>query len=106
MVELLEVRMPIVTCGWTKRETIGHIDLGFGFLSTHRGKGYAFEAASATIAYAKSMPGVRKIVAIMAPDNEGSGRLLEKLGFCFECMIRLSDNALEVKIYALTMPSS
>lgn len=40
---------PIGICGLLKRETLNDIDIGFAFLPQYTGKGYAFEAASATL---------------------------------------------------------
>jgi ribosomal-protein-alanine N-acetyltransferase len=38
-------------------------------------------------------------VAITSPDNEPSGRLLEKLGLRFEGMARLSEGGAEIKLF-------
>ena len=43
---------PAGLCGLIKRDTLGDPDLGFAFLAAHRRKGYALEAARATLAYA------------------------------------------------------
>jgi len=42
---------------------------------------------------------LERIVAITAPDNVASIRLLEKLGFRFERLFRLQDQAPEVRLY-------
>jgi len=44
--------------------------------------------------------GLGRIVAITSPDNDGSIRVLEKLGMRFEGMIQLSDDEPEVKLFA------
>ena len=44
--------------------------------------------------------GLRRIVAIAAPDNDASIRLLEKAGLKFERMIRLSEDEPEIKLFA------
>lgn len=103
LVERREAAVPIGICGLIRREGLDDIDLGFALLSVYRGHGYALEAAAATLAYAKSALGAARIVAITSPDNEYSRRLLEKLGFCFECMIRLPNNPAEVKLYAVIL---
>ncbi len=94
---------PLGICGLIKRETLADIDLGFAFLSAHHRQGYAFEAATATVAYAKSVLGLARMVAVVSPDNEGSCRLLEKLGFCLERVTCLSENAPAVKLYAVPL---
>ena len=49
------------------------------------------------------MLGVHRLVAVTALDNEGSRRLLEKLGFVFERTTRLSDDAPEVNLYGIAI---
>jgi len=100
LVELKCGSIPIGICGLIKRNSLEDIDLGFAFLQTHWRKGYAYESASATMAYGKKVFDLRRIVAIVAQGNDPSDRLLEKLGFRFERMIRLSEAAPEIKLYA------
>lgn len=71
---------PIGTCGIVKRPTLENVDIGYGFLTRHTGKGYAYEAAKATLDYAMNDLNIKKIVAITSPNNDKSKRLLEKLG--------------------------
>jgi RimJ/RimL family protein N-acetyltransferase len=40
------------------------------------------------------------VVAVVNPENQSSIRLLEKLGFQFEKMVRLSEDAAEIKLFA------
>lgn len=76
-------------CGLIKRDTLDDVDLGFAFLPQARGGGYAYEAASATMTYARETLNLRRIVAIVSPGNERSIGLLKKLGFRFEKSLRL-----------------
>jgi RimJ/RimL family protein N-acetyltransferase len=103
LVERKDDRIPIGICGLIKRDSLADVDLGFAFLSVHRRQGHAFEAASATLSYAKKVLGLEKVIAIMSPDNDASARLLEKLGFHFERMTQLSDNGPELKIYTVSV---
>ena len=64
-------------------------------------KGYGFEAASATLAYGKEQLGLKRIVAITSVENEGSSRLLEKVGMRFERMIMLPNDGEEIKLYGV-----
>jgi RimJ/RimL family protein N-acetyltransferase len=100
LVELKEERVPIGICGLIKRESLDDIDIGFAFLPAYWRRGYAFESASATMSYGKNKFGLKRLVAVMAPDNNASDRLLGKLGFRFERMVQLSNGAPEVKLYA------
>ncbi len=76
-------------CGLIKRDTLDDVDLGFAFLPQWRGGGYAYEAAEATLTYARETLNLQRIVAIVSPGNERSIGLLEKLGFHFETSLRL-----------------
>ena len=98
--ELKEPRVPIGICGILKRETLPDPDIGFAFLSEYRNHGYAFEAAAATMKYARETLGLEQILAITSPDNVASERLLNKLGLKFERMIRLANDAPEIKLFA------
>jgi RimJ/RimL family protein N-acetyltransferase len=91
---------PIGICGLVKRDGLEDVDIGFAFLPKFWGKGYACEAASAVMAYAKSVVGLERIVAITAVDNESAARLLEKIGLRFEKMVRLSDDGEEIRLFA------
>lgn len=71
-------------CGLLKRPTLDDIDLGYAFLPEARGRGYAQEAAAATLAHGQRALGLRRIVALTAPANVRSITLLERLGFQFE----------------------
>ncbi|MEO8349165.1 MAG: GNAT family N-acetyltransferase [Acidobacteriota bacterium] len=91
---------PIGICGLVKRDGLEDVDVGFAFLPEFWGKGYAYEAASAVMTYAKSVVGLKRIVAITSIDNESSARLLEKIGLRFEKMVRLSEEGEEVRLFA------
>ena len=97
---------PIGMCGLIKRDALPDVDLGFAFLPAYRGNGYAFEAARAAIDFAWARLGLARLVAITAPDNDDSVRLLERLGFRFERMLRLADDAPAVRLYAARQPRS
>ncbi len=71
-------------CGLLKRPTLDDIDLGYAFLPEFRGRGYAQEAAIATLAHGQRAHGLKRIVALTAPQNARSLALLERLGFRFE----------------------
>lgn len=100
LVELKDDGIPIGLCGLIKRDGLNDVDIGFAFLPNYRSQGYAYEAAAATMAYGKDVINLQRIVAITSPDNEASGKLLEKLGMRFEKVIRLSEGAEEVKLFS------
>jgi len=100
LAELKDDRTPIGICGLIKRESLKDVDLGFAFLPKYWGNGYAYESASALMAYGKNALGLYRIVAVTTPDNHSSIKVLEKVGFKFEQMVRLSVDAPEVKLFA------
>ena len=79
LVELKAGADPIGMCGLLKRETLEDVDLGFAYCPRFWRRGYAHEAASAVMAYAKATLGLKRLLAVTAPDNVASIGLLEKL---------------------------
>ncbi len=94
----------IGTCGLTKRDFLDIPDFGFAFLPEFTGKGYAFEAAEATLAYAGSALGIKELAAITLPLNTRSIRLLLKLGFAFKKS--LFEDREQLDLYRITLKSS
>ncbi len=100
LVELRKDKTPIGICGFVKRDTLPDVDIGFAFLPQHWSQGYAFESARAAFDYGKSVLGFKRILAITTKDNEASAELLVKVGLKFECMIRLSNEEDENKLFS------
>lgn len=100
LVELLASAEPIGICGLLKRDELDDVDVGFSLQPAYWSRGYAFEAASAVIAYARETLGLQRLVAITSMHNERSGRLLGRLGFAFERTIRLGPSGEELKLFA------
>jgi RimJ/RimL family protein N-acetyltransferase len=99
LVLLKETSESIGMCGLIKRDGLEDVDIGYAFLPRYWSRGYAVEAARATKAYAKDMIGLKRIVAIVDPANEGSIRVLEKIGLRYEKMVRLSADDIELKLF-------
>lgn len=59
-------------------------ELGYLLGGAHFGRGYATEAAGALQRHAVSAWGLSALVALTHPENAGSHRVLEKLGFAEE----------------------
>jgi ribosomal-protein-alanine N-acetyltransferase len=59
----------------------GMVEIGYTLLPTARGKGYAIEAVRAAFDWATRVHGVRRFRASVAPDNDRSLNLIDKLGF-------------------------
>jgi RimJ/RimL family protein N-acetyltransferase len=100
LVLLKESQTPIGICGLLKRDCLDDVDVGFAFLPQFWSRGYAFESASAVMAYGQEALRIGRIVAVVSPDNRGSIRLLEKLGLRFETMVRLFQDSPEIKLFA------
>jgi len=88
-------------CGLLKRDGMEHTDIGYAFLTRHHGKGYAREAATATVAHARNVLRLGTLQAVTALENPASIGLLEKLGFKFDRLITLPDIATESRLYVL-----
>jgi len=99
LVQLKTNQAPLGMCGLLKRETLEDVDIGFAFLPEFWDQGYAFEAAAGVLSYAKDVLKLPRIVAITNKDNDASGKLLEKLGFHFNRLIKLSDDKAELKLF-------
>ena len=100
LVEQQESRAPIGICGLLKRDALDDVDIGFAFVPESWSKGYAFESASATLAYAHDTHRLTRVVAIASPDNVASINLLVKLGFHFDRMVLMPGDKTEVKLFA------
>ena len=92
--------IPVGMCGLIKRDTLENIDLGFALSPVFTGNGYAFEAAFATLNYAKTVLKLERIIAITTTENKNSINLLEKLKFVFEKMVRLSYEEEELMLFS------
>ena len=60
------------------------IDLGYRLAKNFWGKGIATECGKASLDYGFHQLGLRRIIAIIMPQNTASFRVLEKLGFHYE----------------------
>lgn len=67
-------------CGLVKRPQLNDPDIGFAFLPQYWNQGYAFESAAAALHHGREELGLETIVGIVAPGNQPSIKLLEKLG--------------------------
>ena len=100
LVALKDRGTPIGLCGLIKRDSLEDVDIGFAFLPAFRGHGYAHESACAVRDYAAEVLGLERVVAITAPDNETSERLLERLGFAYESTIAWGTEGDVSRLYA------
>lgn len=99
-VELKETKTPIGICGFVKRDSLPDADIGFAFLPQFGGKGYALESANAVMKYGRDVLGLARVLAITSQDNKSSGRLLEKIGFKFESLIKMPHDTEEFRLFS------
>ena len=101
MVEERGGRLPLGICGLVKRDTLPDVDIGFAFMPEFRGRGYAYESALAVREHATGALGLARLLAITAPANADSIRLLERLGFARERDMTWAGNEKDVvSVYA------
>jgi ribosomal-protein-alanine N-acetyltransferase len=103
LIETKESGARIGICGLLKREVLEDVDIGYALLPEFWSQGYALESATAVLAHAREVLRLKRVVAVVNPKNESSIRLLGKTGFAFEKMVKLSEDASEIKLYAANL---
>jgi RimJ/RimL family protein N-acetyltransferase len=93
-VQLKSTKNCIGLCGLIKRDELELVDIGFAFLPNYFGYGYAFEAAKATLSFAKNELLMESVCAITLANNFNSIKLIEKLGMNFQKVITMDDEVL------------
>ncbi|WP_029333511.1 GNAT family N-acetyltransferase [Exiguobacterium oxidotolerans] len=79
----------IGSCGFLNRSSRQQrAELGFELSPAHWGKGLAQEAVQAVLAHGFNEWDLNRIEALVLPDNTASQRLLERLGFKREGLLR------------------
>ena len=100
LVALKDTLTPVGICGLIKRDGLDEPDLGYAFLPEFWSHGYAIESAARVLDYAKETLDINRVVAITAPDNDASIRVLNKLGLQFEKMVLLPGATTESRFFA------
>ena len=67
-------------CGLVKRDGLKDPDIGYAFLASVWGRGYASEAARSCLDHARRALRLGRIVAITTPGNTASQAVLKKIG--------------------------
>lgn len=88
-------------CGLIKRPELEDVDIGYALLPEFWGRGYATEACAAVLNYARVTLKLNRLVAIVAPDNAASIRVLEKIGLQFERMMPWPKDNSQLNLYAV-----
>jgi ribosomal-protein-alanine N-acetyltransferase len=90
-------------CGLVKRDALDDVDIGFAFLPAHWAKGYAIESATAVRDYARDTVRLKRLIAVVQPENRPSIRVLEKLGLRPERMVRLDVEGPDLVLYGAAL---
>jgi RimJ/RimL family protein N-acetyltransferase len=106
LVALRDSGRPIGMCGLLRRNQVPDVDLGYALLPAFWGQGYALEAAAAVVDFGRRSLGLRRVSALVAPDNARSVALLVKLGFSFAQWLRAPDGSGTVAVYSLRIPTA
>jgi RimJ/RimL family protein N-acetyltransferase len=93
-------------CGLVKRQGLDGPDIGFAFLPQYWKQGYAVESAAAVKDYAARHVGLQRLAAITSPGNCSSIRVLERIGFRFERMVRLTPGGEELKLFSVDLAAA
>lgn len=88
-------------CGLIKRPELEDVDIGYALLPEFWGHGLATEACAGVLAYARNHRQLKRLVAIVAPDNVASIRVLEKIGLTFERTMLWPQDKSELSVYAI-----
>ena len=102
-VTLTDTGQIIGMCGLIKRDTLEDVDIGYALLPEFWSKGYALESVQAVTDNAKDVMGLKRVVAIVDPTNARSIRLLEKIGMTFEKMVKISEDAIDLKLFSISL---
>ena len=73
--------------GWSglqPLEETDEIEVGYGMTKKFWGKGIGYECAKAWLEFGFNTANATRIVAVAAPENTGSWRIMEKLGMKYE----------------------
>lgn len=101
VVELKTSAVAAGLCGLLRRDTHPDVEIGFAVLPCFRRCGYTLEAARAVMRLALGPLGLTRIVALAAPGNLGSIRILEALGMAFERVVNFAEDGRESCLFVL-----
>ena len=99
LVKLRDGDKPVGLCGLIKRDALEHVDIGFAFLPEYNGHGYATEAATGVMEYAKTVLGLKTIAGITMPDNLPSIAVLKMIGLTYKEMVQLPGDGEELMLF-------
>lgn len=106
LVELKSPVTPLGMCGLLRRDSHPDAELGFATLPRFRRRGYTLEAARAVVQLAFGTLRLPRIVAIVAPFNAASIRILESLGLTYQRQVHFTPDGAESSLFLLEAGAS
>lgn len=92
---------------WLRDADEGRASIGYWICPSARRRGYATEALTAVVGWARTLPELRRLQLYIEPWNVGSWRAAEKSGFEREGLLRswqlVGGNPRDMLMYALVM---
>jgi RimJ/RimL family protein N-acetyltransferase len=83
-------------------EILPAVEVGWRLSEPYRGRGMATEAGAAAVDWGFREAGLDRIVSIYEPENEPSGRVMDRLGFTYALTTRASPRGEKVVVTELT----
>ena len=96
--------LAVGSCGFALLPWSGEIDFGYMFRRDRWGKGYASEITPAVLRHGFERYGFKEVVASIAPENNASRRVLEKIGFVYRGNEVMQGEEEESEIYVAVNP--
>ncbi|MHB1345548.1 MAG: GNAT family N-acetyltransferase [Thermoleophilia bacterium] len=98
--------MVVGHCGLLGKEVDGvpEVELVYVLASSAWGKGYATEIGRALLWFAFEEMGLPRLICLIDPGNEASGRVAERLGMRLEGMTARPGNR-TLRVYAISTPA-
>jgi [ribosomal protein S5]-alanine N-acetyltransferase len=106
VMQLKQTSAAVGLCGLLRRDSHPDVEIGFALLPQARRQGLALEAAAATLSWGFNALGLKRIVAITAPDNARSIRILERIGLRFERMAQFSADGTPSRLFVVEAPTT
>jgi ribosomal-protein-alanine N-acetyltransferase len=89
-------------CGLMLEPTSGAVEVGYAIARPYWGQGLATEGARASLSYGFERVGLDRIIALAAPENAASRRVMEKVGMRFEGLSTDYYHGLELALYGIS----
>ena len=102
-VSLKSTGQAIGMCGLIRREGLADVDVGYALLPEYCSQGYAVECVGVVLDNGACQHGLRRVVAVVNPDNADSIRVLERCGFDLEGVVTLPGETTPIQQFAKAM---